>query len=247
VNKTRLALRTDILYRLGDSKSENWSAAEINSYIQEGYNHLVRAVNLLWDITYLNDSADIAEYALPTDLLMVDRVTWNWKRIEPLSHRQLRGSDGQYRSTSGSPEGYTLDEDGLETIRLWPVPSVSISPDPTDEEFDEDPNNTRVEYFKRATALSADTDSFKLTDAHVRYLRFFALWKALERQGDGQDLKLAEHYKARYFLGVQRIGRRQEDVKRARVGRMGGEAPRGGTIPRPRLPAHYGATVRYNY
>jgi len=237
VAETLTTVTNKVLYLLGDSDQDIWAATEVKQYIKEGYNLLIRTAKPLWAQTYLNDVAGTALATLPADCLLVDRVTWNWQRIRQLSARQLRGVDPRFQSSSGPVRAYTLENDGLDKLRKWLVPATTATED-------QDDNNTRLEYFKRAATLG-DASEFDLPDRCVKFLRFYAMSKCLGRKGKGQDPKMAKHYMARFETGVQRMVRRTSRLNAQRIGRFGGPAQPRSPITPPRLPWQFGKKVRF--
>jgi len=107
-----------------------------------------------------------------------------------------------------------------------------------------DDDNFRIEFFRRGRSVSGDYDEFEMPDAYCKHIRFYGMWKALLREGPGQDLELAKHYESRWVIGLGRIGNRKIDVKSNRVGRMGGSVSKSGRPPRPSLPWNYGRMSR---
>lgn len=104
--------------------------------------------------------------------------------------------------------------------------------------------NLKIEYFRRGISLSGDDSAFELPDVYVKYVRHFAMWKTLERDGPGQDTQMAEHYRLRWLAGVNRLLRRKRVILSNRTGRFGGEPLRAAKPPRPQLPWRYGKVVR---
>lgn len=108
-----------------------------------------------------------------------------------------------------------------------------------------DTDNTRVEYFRLGKDL--DEDQVELPDRFMKYPEFYAQAKALEKDGPGQDLKLAQHFMERFAEGVSRMVKRLSECKRAVAGKIGSV----GRVPtRPalaRLPFAYGRQIRRGY
>lgn len=108
-----------------------------------------------------------------------------------------------------------------------------------------DTANTRVEYFRLGKDL--DEYSVEIPARFMKYPEFYACARALERDGPGQDLKLASHFMDRFREGVQRMVLRLGENKRAVTGKIGqtGRVP---TVPAlARLPFKYGRRTRYRY
>lgn len=106
-----------------------------------------------------------------------------------------------------------------------------------------DDSNTRVEYFR----LGKDLDEylFELPDRFVKYVEFYAQAKALERDGPGQDLALSNHFMGRFGDGVSRMASRMAEMKRSRVGAIGGGNRVPTRLATARLPWRYGRKVAY--
>lgn len=280
-------IRDDVLYQLGDVAAAMWSQAEMDSYIKEGYNEISLKTGALWETAYLEDVAGVATATLPTDLYQIERASWSYKRLDPISSSQLEHIDSRYQITQGEVIGYLQDKDGLRTFRKYRVPAADsdkyavtgswgtprsvtdISNEtvtgswgtprqisgqhPISSEslvaykfwglprrFFKELRNTRIEYTRRGQALSAASAELELPDLYGKYLRWFAMHKALERPGKGQDLKLSAHFKERWDVGVSRVAKRKDAMSENRERRMGGGGQVLGRPPRPRLPWNYG-------
>jgi len=55
-------VRNQILRRLGDTDLKVWTAAEIESYVKEGYNELAIRTRCFWDYAFMEDLAYTANY-----------------------------------------------------------------------------------------------------------------------------------------------------------------------------------------
>lgn len=108
----------------------------------------------------------------------------------------------------------------------------------------QDLHNTRIEFTRRGESLSADTDTLELPSYQIRYIRHYAMAKALSRPGTGQDPELAEHYRLRYEAGIQRTIKRVQSMQARKTRSMGGDEPTTYKLPRPRLPWRFGTPVR---
>jgi hypothetical protein len=67
-----------------------------------------------------------------------------------------------------------------------------------------------------------DNSPCELPDAYVKYLSYYAMARALERPGDGQNLERAEHYQQRFDVGVSRMTRKRESMSHEYRGQLGG-------------------------
>lgn len=258
-SKSLAWLVTEVLTRLGDTDQTVWSSAEIESYLKEGYDEMAYRTAAFWDTAYLDDVLSQATYTLPTDVYDVERATWNNRKIPALKARDLRQLDWNYLSASGQVEAYTIDQDGLRTLRKYRVPNGSKSIEVTSwgnprdlsdlghsetsqwgiartipeikgptqpwgipRNFNLDTNNTRIEITRRGRKLTSINSEVEFDDRYIKYIRCFALARALERESPGQDKQLSEHYLSRYHDGIGRIVKRKARFRARPARRFGG-------------------------
>lgn len=231
MSRTLAQVRTATQGRLRSSTV--WAAGELDGYIKDGYSDFVAKTGALWNKAYpagLDDVANQGTYDLPANVIEIERMTWRNRRIEPISSRKLSEILPQsYETAAGDVWAYAWSKDGFRKIRKIAVPAVSAS------------GTTCLEGKRREAALTADGSLFEIPDWTVRFIVYYACERALRRFGPGQNVRLADHYKARYGAGIARILLRKEKVHRARTGIFGGRASttRGGKPPRPRFPYPY--------
>lgn len=107
-----------------------------------------------------------------------------------------------------------------------------------------DGKNVKVEYWRQPVIGVTESE---LPDRYFIYLTHYCQWKALLRNGPGQDYKLAQFFKTMWDRGLTRIKSRGIQQTKDKVSRMGGTmgspSLRMGP-PRPRLPWQYGSTLR---
>lgn len=229
--KSLAALNAEVTRILGDSTRTIWSSAEVDRYIQQGYNQFCLDTELLWRRYELGDVADQATYTVPTELYKLERVEWNNYRIPPLTSADLENRYPAFESQTGPARGYTASGDGLRTIRRVPAAAAS------------DLDILVLEYTRRGATLST-SQGVELPDRYAAAVRFFALYRCWEREGDGQDPKLALHFKTRYDDAVRRAVLRRGGIRSKRVGQFGpGVTQRFGPPPPPQLPWNFGYPV----
>lgn len=222
--------------RLGDTGNSIWAAAELTVYVKDGQADLVRRTGCLW---FKSDHANLVPvesqgtYTLPTDLLQLERLTYQKRKMFPLTRCQAQMRDPLYLTTEGVPQYYVMEGDGIGTIRYVRVPAADGASD-----------DISIEYQRRAATLSADGTSLDIPDRYCDYVRHYVMWKAYERDGLGQNLKMAEHYRVRYEEGIARMLRRKSQIHAARINRLGGGRYDRPTLGRPVLPWQYGTRER---
>jgi len=82
-----------------------------------------------------------------------------------------------------------------------------------------DANATRVEYFRLGKNLRAHP--FEIPDRYVRYVEWYALYRAYNTPGEGEDKALADHYMQRFQMGIEKMKKRVDDEMKERAQAMG--------------------------
>jgi hypothetical protein len=238
---------TSVALKLGDSTHGIWPLSELERYVKDAYAMLCRESLAIWKQRYLNDQANVSDYGLPSDLIQIDRATWDAKPVEPTSEGHANDLDDQYKNDS-QPGSRPLSwfTDGLNTLRKYPPPSVSASnSDPTHPTTDV-VNNFRIEYFAYGASLATGITPFELPDSWTKAMVCYVLQKCYDRMGPGHSIKLAAHFKARwdsylaYFVNYRWL------IGSIRTGSIGAEGPRrrSGPPAPPKMPWPYGKIVR---
>lgn len=227
---TLTTARTNVLTVLGDTSSTVWSTSEIDSHLQEGYDRFLRATLAMWKKdtpSALQDVASQATYTLPSDLLLVDRISYDGRRLIPLRTTQLTQIDYAAYTETGYVTSYAIDGDGYRTLRKYRIPAATDSS-----------SKTSIEYFYKPTFPASGGTNFSIPDPYVKYIEWYALSRALRRNGDGQDIRFADHYFKRYLDAVGRVNAQKVRYLSTRVGRLG--QPYRPTLPLgPKLPWAY--------
>lgn len=104
-----------------------------------------------------------------------------------------------------------------------------------------DGKNVRVEVARQAAPLETDTDVIELPDRYALYLRDYAMGEAFARPGPGQSPQLAEHYKTRWAVRLERVKARMRRVSTQRISQLGGSKMPRTRPPSPRMPWPYPA------
>lgn len=261
------------LYLLGDTAGVVWKRDEIATLLVEALEQFCHLTRAIWGRELLDDVAGQAVYDLPEDFLEIERATWDNKRLDPFSSREIMRMDSEFLELQGDPTHYIMDMDGLNKFRKYPIPTVTQTserapvytedfaplPDGTISNVDRcrllsvefarygerTSRNTIVEYVKRlAMNTTNEGQEFELPDRYVKYLRWYVMWKGLEHDGPGQDLELAEHFKARWDIGINRVLRRKRRLMSRRTTILGAGTGIGATTApqrgaRPKLPWNY--------
>jgi len=101
-----------------------------------------------------------------------------------------------------------------------------------------DDTATRVELYR--TGRSLKSEPFEVPDRVVRYIEWWAMSEAYSSPGAGEDKVLADHYRARYQIGVVRLKKRMNDAMDARTIAMGAKRHGHRDTYLSRFPPDYG-------
>jgi hypothetical protein len=203
------------------------------------------------------------DYILPEDLIGIMAITWKGYPVVPIGFEDYQkfsphdipvagegvfdpfvfdpvvfdtgGISGVY---IGKPERYFFNREQFNTIRFYPAPNEVLTgggnlwgPDIQDKLI--------VQYFQRPN------ESVKIP-SYVRrlLLRNYTLWKSFEREGDTQNLEMANFYSALYTQLLDTFTLVNEGVFVSRIRQLGGNSPAQSVPPRPQLPSRYWTPTR---
>lgn len=83
-----------------------------------------------------------------------------------------------------------------------------------------DTKNIKVDNFR--LGLDLDHNEFEIPDAFLRYIYYWAMFKALERDGKGQSLEMSDHCRGRFEMGVQKMIHKDAQMDDEYDGKFGG-------------------------
>lgn len=181
-----------ILHDLRDDNEQIWGCDTMTRDIQEGYNDLVRACQLLWVRVALNNATDTALYTLPSTFIEMERVTNNDRLLPPANRIETRRTLPRYESQTGTPYTWMVESiNGVPTLRKIPIPGAS------------DVDVFFIEYYSRGGTLNPQccNSDFQIPLRYIRLVRYFAMSRLLSRRGDGQNLRLSRYWMQRYEEG----------------------------------------------
>lgn len=216
--------------KLMDGSGVIWTPAELKVYVKRAHRRLVADTKVLWTDNLYDDDIGNGTMDVPSDLLLLTAVTWDSYPIPAVRMIDLVRREPGWLTKTGNVEAYCMDGDGVGTIRKVYIPAA----DATDK--------FGLEYYQSAKTLSADGTAFELLDWMIKYVVYYACYVALSREGDGQDLVLANHYMERYAKGVITLKDMVSSVNAYRMTVLGSASE---ALPSfgYRLPANYGRKV----
>jgi len=178
-----------------------WSDSYLQQLINDGETDIVNKVTPIFERDSLAVTSGTATYTLPNFIIKIVQITWKGEVLEPLVLDDLLNQDQQYRTTTGKPVGYSYSQDGLRTLRFFPVCNETIGADDTNIYGSDIANRVIISYFR-----SPDTTQSTLQiPSYIgrRTIKPYVLWKAFKAEGIGQNINASDYYKNKYELLVR--------------------------------------------
>lgn len=107
---------------LGDHNKERWSDDRLLRLINEAQIDICRRAKLLRSQTSLILTDGIAEYEMPEDFLLLDKVNVNDVRVPLIGHTELDKRKSEWLKHTGKVEYIVYDKQTRGKIRLYPIP-----------------------------------------------------------------------------------------------------------------------------
>lgn len=107
-----------------------------------------------------------------------------------------------------------------------------------------DDNATRVEVFRLGDDL--DETPYEVPDRAVKYIEWWAMYRAYGMPGEGENKKLADHFKQRFEQGVETIKSRVQSTMRERTIAMGAKRETSRDAYLEHFPADFGYSRPFN-
>lgn len=220
-----------VLGELGDSTQTIWTQAEILTYVQKVLYDFKTRTLITWKRLPLNDVADEATYVIPTsyNFHQMDRAEWDYWAVNPFPARQLMAVNGRFETSGQRPLSYLMEGDGIDTLRKIGVPTAAST------------NTFMIEFFAVGDLIDANA-AIEIPTRYLIYISHGVKAKAYRRDGDGQSLKMADFWNARYEDGIEMVMRRKERLVRRRISNIGndGKVPRSSRVRDPgTLPPYF--------
>jgi hypothetical protein len=187
------------------------------------------------DQYYMSQTGDVIAYSLDMDGIGKIRKY----RIPPsdAGHYAVTGSWGTPRSLSDVDSAAPVGSWGIARRispvigstpdQAWGIPRSPI-PNMASAQF-------KLEYYGRGPDLTVSGSTFGAPDYLIRCVRHYGLYRAFDREGDGQDIQLSEMFHKLYLAGVERAKVRLSNVRRMRRTVMGGAGQKSTVLGRPQL------------
>ncbi len=178
---------------LNDPDAVNTSNVTINRLTAEGEGDFASEYPCI--ITRIAPAvvSGTAIITIPDDVLSIRRITYRGMKLDPLPHRQFRDCF-QNSTQEGKPFWYIFNNVAQNTLQLFPTPNENIAASTSNLYGSEIPNRLIIEYWQATNPTNVFIPSY----FRRRLLKSYALYGALHREGQQQNLKASKYYKQRY-------------------------------------------------
>lgn len=182
-----------------------WTNTQLERWMKDAEEDIVSQVYMRLVSFSLPIVAGTATYTLNHRIYRPVSLLWKGKPLSPYIGRELHAIRPRYREIPGEPTAYQLSNDGVSTLRLIPVPNLSISSCDSGLYSDNIENAFIIRAF---TFPDRDLDYFQIPDYLQRNLiKCYVLARAFHAEGIGQNLKAAQYWQRRYMILVDQLRR----------------------------------------
>jgi hypothetical protein len=163
-----------------------------------------------------------SEFKLPDYVYNVRKVYWKGYRLEPIATLSLSETGleidgivyGGYGAAGGQPREYFYNGFGDNKIKLNPAANEVLGGGWTDGLWSyRIPTTVIVEFYRFADGIDWVIPPY----LRRRTIKAYVCWKAFQKEGDGQNNKAAEYWKAKYYRLLARAKLIIDATKRAIV------------------------------
>lgn len=173
--KTLADLRSQLQTELRDPNDKIWNTSSKNQYLNSAYFQIQKDNNFQWRWN-IASSTLASPYVLPTDFTIMDLVTKDTTTLYLIDKIALRRS---YKDITTTGNAICYYYDGA-NLGLYPVDTSSLT----------------IDYRKKLTALSDDTDAIELpddfADGIVKYAKYLA-WSSPRGNRDSASEALSDY------------------------------------------------------
>lgn len=171
----------------GGNTWELWEESEVLNYFNDRQARFLLEAGLVQTRTTISATAGQSDYALPSDLIDIKRVSWGEGQVLEREDQwsMFHGSV----ASSGTPEAYgEYPTEGTLKLRLFPTPSVS--------------GTIHLLYVPNHTTITATCVNSHLPNFLMPYVKWGIVSDMLSKEGEAHDPKRAQYAEARFQEGI---------------------------------------------
>jgi hypothetical protein len=171
-----------------------FTSSQINRYTLAAEQEFTTNYKCIIDRVALPIVSGTSLYTLSDNVIDIRRITYKGKKLDPLSHRDLREHLGSATS-SGTPTDYVFNNLGQMVIKLFPTPAETL---PSSQLNLFTPTLIRAQCIVEFYTV-ADGIGYKIPDyIRRRLLKAYVLKQAYLSEGKGQNLKAYKYWSSKW-------------------------------------------------
>jgi hypothetical protein len=175
------SLITQARARINETSTTFHTEANLIAYANESQKYVVRETKCLEGSSTSAVVSGTQDYALPSDLLQIRRITFDGIKLFPINFVDLDEAELDETDITGAPANYFIWND---SIYLYPIPGSSDAG-----------KYLKIFYYKAPVAITASTDAIETKpvydDVIVAYMTYLALVK--DSESDLSNLDKADY------------------------------------------------------
>lgn len=188
-----------------------WSDEVLELLAGDAEQDINQAVACLFHRFFLTITAGTSVYTLPDKVRSIERVTWRGRKVWPMNWEDLQtitphtvvvDPSTRIETSESRPMWYALHPTNVHDIRFYPTPNESFTN--TGDPLSPDTGAKCIISCFRNIDISDVTSSLpSYIDRRTR--KAYILWKAFEKEGNGQNLKAAQYYMKKYQFLIEQF------------------------------------------
>jgi hypothetical protein len=232
-----------------------WTDDYLSSLASEAEIQISSDVNCIYVRFPLNIVASQGIYNFLTDttpaqrLTGIIRITWQGWTVHPVFQNQLRNMVVPFKPEEGDtissrPTMYMRKGYGMNSIKFFPSPNLSIPYDSTDITTQTGITNNIIVSGWRIADPTGST--YRIPD-YIRepLVRYYVMMRAYRKEGKGQNLDAAKYYEIRYVTLLGKFKKIISNLFASRTHSVNDSFldARSMRPPRPSLPVNFGTVL----
>lgn len=194
-----------------------WSDQYLQQLESDASDYILNEVACLYAKFYLPVTFGTSVYTLPSLCKSILRVTWQGKKLDPLSWDELTiitpatvvvNSITREETSISRPQWYAMHPTNIHDIRLYPTPDESFDQVPSsDDPYSPILNESHctISCWRYVDPVGIDPTAKIPAYIYRRTVKAYVLWKAFNQEGPGQNLTASKYYKGKLDWLIERF------------------------------------------
>jgi hypothetical protein len=173
-----------------DPNSKYWSDSELGGYVDQWQDRVQDQYELIWGTSTATVTTSTSTATLPSDMLRLDAVYWNNRRLAQRTSEELDIRLREWRNSNANLPVVVYQELGADTVSFWPTPSAT---------------GTVVYEYPKILSFGTTTSTTSLPAWAAISANNYILFRSHLRHGPNQDINKAMRYKAAFLRDLASV------------------------------------------